>query len=368
MDTDGKQEATTSGSTSFGRFFNLSPDLLCVLNLEGYFIELNPAWEELSSISPAELKANPFFEFVHPEDRERTRVAIREIIKGTEIKTFTNRFVHRDESISWLSWTAALAVDQSRIYAIAHNITDRLQREESLRRALAQRRELLARLLSVREEERTQLARVVHDEMGQVLTGLKMDLAWLQNHLDLEQEPLLAKTEEMSRLIDTTIQAVRQISIELRPPILDDLGLVAAIEWQLQDLQKRTSLHCELITTLEDTTLDVDGRTAIFRIFQEILTNVSRHAQASVVKVSLEESDQYLVLSVHDNGRGITQDQIHSAESIGLLGMSERSWLRGGEIHIRGSAGDGTTVTVRLPLDYEPSIGHDHAADWEETP
>ena len=195
-----KPETSTSGGTSFGRFFNLSPDLHCVLNLEGYFIELNPAWEELLSISPAELKADPFFEFVHPEDREGTRVAIREIIAGTDTKTFTNRFVHRDQSISWLPWTAALAVDQSRIYAIAHDISDRLQREQSLRRGLAQRRELLARLLSVREEERTQLARVVHDEMGQILTGLKMDLAWLQNHLDLDQESILAKTEEMSPL------------------------------------------------------------------------------------------------------------------------------------------------------------------------
>jgi len=113
--------------------------------------------------------------------------------------------------------------------------------------------------------------------------------------------------------------------------------------------------------------LDVDGRTVTFRILQEILTNVSRHAQASKVKVSLEESDQYLILRVHDNGRGISQDQIHSAKSIGLLGMRERARLRGGEIHIRGSAGDGTTVTVRLPLDYEQSIGHDYATDWEET-
>ena len=119
-------------------------------------------------------------------------------------------------------------MDDEGVYAIAHDITERMKREDSLRQALAQRRELLARLYVVREEERTQLARVVHDEMGQVLTGLKMDLAWLQNHLDPEADDLLAKTQSMSRLIDTTIQAVRQISIELRPPILDDLGLVAA--------------------------------------------------------------------------------------------------------------------------------------------
>ena len=351
MSADGKGNVTESGGDSFDRFFNLSPDLLCIINQEGYFIELNPAWEEFFAFSPAELKAQPFFEFLHLDDRQSTREVISEIVAGKETKAFTNRFVDRDGSYRWLSWTATLAADEGRIYAVAHDITERKQREDSLRQALGQRRELLARLLSVREEERTQLARVVHDEMGQVLTGLKMDLAWLQNHLDPEQAVLLAKTQEMSGLIDTAIQAVRQISIELRPPILDDLGLVAAIEWQLQDLQRRTGLHCELITTLEDTALDMDGRTAVFRIFQETLTNISRHAQASKVKVSLEETDQHLILRVYDNGRGIRQDQIRSPKSIGLLGMRERALLRGGDVHIQGSAGNGTIVTVTLPFD-----------------
>ena len=124
--------------------------------------------------------------------------------------------------------------------------------------------------------------------MGQVLTGLKMDLAWLQRHLDPEQESLLDKTQVMSSLIDTTIQAVRQIAVELRPAILDDLGLVAAIEWQLQDLHERTGLRCALVPSQDEVTLDVDGRTTVFRIFQEILTNVSRHAHATQVKVLLE--------------------------------------------------------------------------------
>jgi signal transduction histidine kinase len=161
---------------------------------------------------------------------------------------------------------------------------------------------------------------------------------------------------------------VRQISIELRPPILDDLGLVAAIEWQLRDMQKRTGLHCELITSLDDVMLDVEGRTTVFRIFQEILTNVSRHASASTLKVFVEETDQYLSLRVHDNGRGIRQDEIDSAKSIGLLGMRERAQLRGGDVHIEGTPNQGTTVTVRLPLDYEQSNGQLEDPPWEGLP
>ncbi len=357
-----------SGRPDFGQFFSLSPDLLCFIGLDGYFKELNPAWEKVVGFSPAELKASPLIDFIHPDDRERTRSQMQGMIAGAETIAFSTRFLCRDGSFRWLSWNTALAVDDEGIYAIAHDITERMKREDSLRQALAQRRELLARLYVVREEERTQLARVVHDEMGQVLTGLKMDVAWLENHLEPKSAPLLAKTQAMSRLIDTTIKAVRQISIELRPPILDDLGLVAAIEWQLQDMQKRTGLHCELISAQDDVMLDVDGRTAVFRIFQEILTNVSRHAHASNLKVFLEETEQDMILRVHDNGRGISQDEINSAKSIGLLGMRERALLRGGDVQIEGAANQGTTVTVRLPLHYGQTKGHGEDPAWEGPP
>jgi PAS domain S-box-containing protein len=368
LSADGRGATTGSGAANFGRFFTLSPDLLCVIGLDGYFKELNPAWEKALGFSPAELKAKPSIEFVHPDDREGTRLEMRGLIAGAGQTAFANRTLCADGSYKWLTWTASLVMEEGVIYAIARDVTARRQREDSLHQALAQQRELLARLLSVREEERTHLARVVHDELGQLLTGLKMDLAWLQGHLDLDQASLLAKTQVMSNLIDTTIQAVRQISIELRPAILDDLGLVAAIEWQLQDLQKRTGLQCELSTSPEEVTLDIDGRTTVFRIFQEILTNVSRHAHATQVQVSLEETGEHLILQVQDNGRGISRDEIRSAKSIGLLGMRERARLRGGEVHVQGTAGQGTTVTVRLPLDRGQPVGHDKGTGLEGIP
>ena len=368
LPANGEETTTSSSASSFGHFFGLSPDLLCVIGLDGYFKKLNAAWEKTVGFSQAALKAKPAVEFVHAEDRERTRLEVQRIIAGAQPITFANRILCKDGSQRWLAWTVKLAVDEEGIYVIARDITEHRRREDNLRRALAQQRELSARLLSVREEERTHLARVVHDELGQVLTGLKMDLAWMQSHLGPDQATLLAKTEGMSSLIDTTIQAVRQISIELRPAILDDLGLVAAIEWQLQDLQKRTGFRYELIGPLEEVTLDVVGRTTVFRIFQEILTNVNRHARATEIKVTLEETGDQLVLRVHDNGRGISPDEIQSAKSIGLLGMRERARLRGGDIHVQGTAGHGTTVTVRLPLDREKSIGHEVGTSGEGMP
>jgi signal transduction histidine kinase len=184
---------------------------------------------------------------------------------------------------------------------------------------------------------------------GQTRTGLKMDVAWLQGHLDPQQSTLLAKTQAMSALIDTTVQMVRRISTELRPGILD-LGLVATLEWQLQEFQTRTGIESTLLSTPEETTLDDDGSTVVFRIFQEILTNVVRHAQATQVEVTLEETAAFLTLQVHDNGRGITDSEIDSPRSIGLLGMQERARLRAGQVQFHGAPGQGTTVTVRLPL------------------
>ncbi|MFN8458812.1 MAG: histidine kinase [Anaerolineae bacterium] len=187
---------------------------------------------------------------------------------------------------------------------------DHRRTEDEFRRSTEQLRELSARLQSVREEERTRISRAIHDELGQTLTGLKMDVAWLQGHLDPQQSALVAKMQAMSKLIDTTIQMVRRISTELRPGILD-LGLVATIEWQLHEFQARTGIVGKLVSSREETTLAEDGSTAVFRILQEILTNVARHAQATQVKVSLEERAGFLTLQVQDNGRGMTESEIH---------------------------------------------------------
>jgi signal transduction histidine kinase len=229
-------------------------------------------------------------------------------------------------------------------------IADRQRTEDEFRRSTEQLRELSARLQSVREEERTRISRAIHDELGQILTGLKMDVVWLQGHLEPQQPALLAKTQAMSKLIDTTVQVVRRISTELRPGILD-LGLVATIEWQLQEFQTRTGIESILISPAAETTLNDDSSTAVFRILQEILTNVVRHAQATRLEVMLEENDKFLTLRVHDNGRGMTESEIQSPKSIGLLGMQERARLQAGEVHFQGRPGRGTTVTVRLPLE-----------------
>jgi signal transduction histidine kinase len=228
---------------------------------------------------------------------------------------------------------------------------ERERAEEKLRRSLDQLRALTTYLQYVREEERTRIAREVHDELGQALTGLKLDLSWLATRLAKSPKALQAKVRTMTDHIDATIQTVRRIATELRPGILDSLGLVAAIEWQANEFQSRTRIPCVVTSTVADTQWDQDFTTVFFRIFQETLTNIIRHANATRVEVQLAEEDHKLVLTVADNGRGISEEEIANTRSIGLVGMRERAMLIGGEVSLHGEPGRGTTVTLRVPLD-----------------
>jgi signal transduction histidine kinase len=222
--------------------------------------------------------------------------------------------------------------------------------QRRLSRSREQLRTLAARLQSIREEERSRIAREVHDVLGQALTGIKMDATWILAKLPDDQTKLVARAKSMSTLIDSMVQMVRRIATDLRPGILDNLGLVAAIEWQASEFQTRTGIACQVISNLRDASLASDSATAIFRIFQETLTNVARHAQATAITVSIGEQQDRVVLQVVDNGRGIDLAEVTQSKSVGLLGMRERAAILGGDLVISGAPGQGTTVVLSVPL------------------
>jgi signal transduction histidine kinase len=227
------------------------------------------------------------------------------------------------------------------VFVELHRKSERLKESEDKLRRLA------AHLISVREEERAHIAREIHDELGQVLTGIKMEVGWLQKRL--KEPALLEKTESMSKLIDSTVQTVRKIATGLRPEMLDDMGLVAAIGWQAKEFQKRTGIRCRVKLPPETAKLDIDVSTTAFRIFQEILTNVARHSRATRVDIDLGVTEDQVSLEVHDNGVGIAESDLHGRKSLGLLGMHERALLFGGEVRISGAPGHGTRVSVVIP-------------------
>jgi len=215
---------------------------------------------------------------------------------------------------------------------------------------LSQLRALAARLQQVREDERTSIAREIHDDLGQTLTAMNMDLVWLLQRLPGSETPLRGKVNSLCKLVDVAIGSVRRIASSLRPGMLDDLGLCAAIEWQTREFQTRTGIECELDLPVKDVVLDDQHTTAVFRIFQETLTNIARHSSATRAVVRLKKLPKELVLEVLDNGKGFGNGTATQKKSLGLLGMKERALILGGVFNICSQPGQGTTVTVRIPL------------------
>ena len=229
-------------------------------------------------------------------------------------------------------------------------IAERKRAEDQFKETLGQLRALAARLQSVREEERASIAREIHDELGQACTAIKMDLALIGRKITRRQTQLRAKIESSTRLVDNMITTLRRIASDLRPRTLDDLGLAAALEWQGQEFEKRTGIHCRVVLPREPLNLDSERSIAIFRIFQESLTNVARHAQATSVEARLEIAEDQLIFSVHDNGKGFDQQEAKARKSLGLVGMQERAHLLNGEVGIQGVPGSGTTLILRIPM------------------
>jgi signal transduction histidine kinase len=227
--------------------------------------------------------------------------------------------------------------------AVLTSMVDRLQR------SLEQLRALAGRLQTVREEERKRIAREIHDELGQALTAIKIELSALLWEWPAEQKPS-KRAESITRLVDQTIESVRRISTELRPGILDALGLVAAVQWAAEEFETRTGTRCRVDLPKDALKIDQERATAIFRILQETLTNVARHADATQVDIRLAREDGSLSLEVHDNGIGISEEQLSASGSLGILGMRERSLLLEGEFLMSGAPNQGTRVRVRIPL------------------
>ena len=237
-----------------------------------------------------------------------------------------------------------------RFLSVIRDLTERIEAERELGASYKAIRKLTAHIQNIREEERTSIAREIHDELGQQLTVLKMDVSWLRKKMGVSDEVVKHKFIDLIAMLDQTVNTVRRISSELRPSLLDDLGLVAAMEWQLGEFEKRSGLNTSFIHSGEDLQLPDLIRTALFRIFQESLTNVARHSDADLVTVTITKKNDKLILSIADNGKGFDKQKIVEKKTLGILGMKERVSMIGGEYEIKSNFGKGTEVFVRVPL------------------
>lgn len=247
------------------------------------------------------------------------------------------------------------------ILSLAKDITSQVLAEEQLKETYDDIRRLNAHLQTVREEERTSIAREIHDELGQQLTALKMDIAWLGRKIPNNEKIVSDKLTDMTNIIDATVANVRRISTNLRPGILDDLGLIAALEWQSGEFQKRTGIQCDFFTNMTDIKLGRDLTTGVFRIYQEALTNVMRHANATSLSTGLNQTKNDLTLYIQDNGVGFETNDAKNKRSLGITGMKERALMLGGQLTIQSEKGVGTLVILKIPVNlHHPNLHHEH--------
>jgi PAS domain S-box-containing protein len=321
-------------------------------------IRFSPQFERMLGVAPGTFRGTyrNFIARVHPDDRGPLQAHLRRAVAERRTYDAECRLVQPDGSIRWIFGRGQFCDDEDgtvRVVGINIDITERKLTEIALRASREQLRALSARLQAALEEERTRIAREIHDGLGQALTALKMDLSWLRARLERSRSAatrhLHKRTEAMMQLVDATVQGVRRTATDLRPVVLDDLGLQAAVEWQAREFEARTGIRCEVAVETAVACPDRDVATALFRIAQEALTNVARHARANRVCVTLASDADGLRLAVADDGRGITEAEHSGSRSLGLLGMRERARLFGGRIDIAGSPDGGTTITAVIP-------------------
>ncbi|MCU7524031.1 MAG: PAS domain S-box protein, partial [Ignavibacteria bacterium] len=324
------------------------------------WVYVNPAAVRIYNARKAEDILNkPVNAVDNLSEREREIIVERtnKIISGAILEPYEFKTVFPDGREVFVQTNSVPIVYEGKpaILTLLKEVTREKVAERSLQNSREELRRLAAHLQAAREEERTYIAREIHDELGQYLTGLKMDISFLEDLVNenselSNKEQLLDKIASASSLIDTTVKSVRKIASELRPVILDSMGLEAAIEWLADDFRARSGIPCECFLTVPEIKLGRDKSTAVFRILQESLTNIMRHANATRVTVSfIEEGSNYL-MEIKDNGKGITEEDFKKAKSFGLLGMKERAYLFGGTTEFESKPGKGTTVSVQIPF------------------
>lgn len=347
------QQELRRSEEKFSKAFHASPDWITISTLkDGIYIDVNEAFLEHSGYSIEEVIGRSSLELGIWERKEERDIQEKKIREHGGISNEEVNFRTKQGDVLTMLWSAEMFEfgGEECILSISRDITDRKNMEERLKHSEKQLRDLYKNLQESREAERTRISREIHDDLGQELTGLKLEVAFLKRKLPRDSTDMIDKTSQISDHIDLAIESVRRISMDLRPALLDQLGLVAAIEWQSEDFQKRTGIACKLTIDPEITIGNTKLSTAIFRIFQETLTNITRHAHASRISVALQQIDGSVFLTVKDNGKGIEKDELSNPKSFGIIGMKERVSDWGGDIQISGRKGKGTTVKVRIPI------------------
>jgi|GEM_PF-328183 len=334
------------------------PGVFYFFDHTGKFLRWNKKFEVVTGYTGEEISKMHPLDFFEGDDKQHISSRIAEVFeKG--ISDAEAYFVTKTREKIPYYFTGASIINEGVLCLLGTgiDISDRKKAELELEASYDAVRKLTEYLQNVREEERTHIAREIHDELGQQLTVLKMDVSWLNKKITNPDEPIRAKMKELLSMLDETVKTVRRISSELRPSLLDDLGLTAALEWQLKEFEKRSGIKTKFDAPEAEIQLSNNVKTAFFRIFQESLTNVARHSGAKKLSVSLGTRDDHFVLTIIDDGKGFDEQKLAEKRTLGILGMQERTSMIGGSYKITGEPGKGTTVEVAISLEGLNIIG-----------
>jgi PAS domain S-box-containing protein len=326
-----------------------SIDPLVTISIDGKITDVNLTTEQITGIKREKLIGSDFADYFTEPGKARKGYKI--VFSKGVVKDYPLTIINTSGQTTDVLFNATLfkneAGDIQGVFAAARDISERKKMEEELRGSKELLEKLNQRLNEIRENERAIISREIHDELGQSLTALKLDLNWMYRYIGTKPEAK-AKLEGMIEMISNTIKDVQRISSDLRPGILDDLGLAAAIEWYSEEFEKRTGIECR--TSLDDSIQgDSQKDLVFFRVLQEALTNVIRHSEASSVSIKLYKSESGITMSIHDNGKGMLPEIAESVKSLGLIGMRERVRQFGGKIDISSKKGQGTMLTILIP-------------------
>jgi PAS domain S-box-containing protein len=345
--------------------------MLHSINPEGRLISVSDHWLEVLGYQRDEVVGRPLFDFLDPESRRCAREEVLpEFFRSGFCKDVSYRLIRRDGGCLDVLLSAIGDRDETgrivRSLAVSIDISERLRAEDELRRAqqqlslytrdleeqvrlrTAEIRRLSGAIMAAQERERAAIARGLHDELGQVLTALRLEAAWLEERLRGGDAKAADRAQMMLGLIDDTIDEIRSIALRLRPRILDDLGLVAALEWLAADFERRTGITCTFVAVGEVPQLDETLATAAYRITQEALTNVARHAGAEQVDVRFTVAAGRVVIVIADDGSGFDPGKLAPGAGLGLAGMRERAVLVGGTLEVISRPGRGARVRFRV--------------------
>jgi PAS domain S-box-containing protein len=346
------EEALKLSEEKYRLLFYQNPMPMWMISVpERNFLDVNSAAMDFYGYSKEEFLSMNIMDIRPPEEIQPVKRAINNMPKGIN-RAGTWTHLKKDGTrirVSIISHDIMYEGKAAKLI-LANDVSERLLAEEKLQESHEAFRQLATHLETVREAERTHMAREIHDELGQQLTGLKMDISWLNKKIKTDDQEVQQKIQETILLIDSTVKSVRRIATELRPSILDDLGLVAAMEWHSEEFEKRFKISCIFESKVTNEKIPPGLTTGIFRIYQECLTNVLRHSEASEVRSFLDIVDDKLRLQITDNGKGFIVEEIANKKTLGLLGMKERASLMGGTYEIFSNPGKGTSILIIVSL------------------